>query len=259
MNDARRMFDGYDRGVAYTDEMVGRMMNVLADQGVLDDTAVIISADHGENLGELNIYGDHQTADHITCRVPLIVRLPGMTGGGRVDPSLIYSFDFAATLIELTGGKVPDNWDGRAFTSAMKSGMPAAHRDHVVVSQGAWCVQRAVRWGNHIAIRTWQDALQAFPEWMLFDVDADPHEQNDLAEAKPEVIGQASRMLDRWTEGMLRRSVTGRDPFETVLAEGGTLHANRSHVGPYLKRLRDSGRSEAAGRIQKRYPWLCDQ
>jgi len=40
---------------------------------------IIISADHGENLGELNIYGDHQTADQITCRVPLIVKWPGVT------------------------------------------------------------------------------------------------------------------------------------------------------------------------------------
>ena len=39
-----------------------------------DDTAIIISADHGENQGELNVWGDHQTADHITNRVPLIIR-----------------------------------------------------------------------------------------------------------------------------------------------------------------------------------------
>ena len=51
---------------------------MLDDQNVLEETAIIISADHGENLGELNIYGDHQTADQITCRVPLVVSWPPM-------------------------------------------------------------------------------------------------------------------------------------------------------------------------------------
>src|SRR5207248_4662020 len=96
MEQVRRMFDGYDAGVRYADEHIGRLFNALADQGVLDETAIIISADHGENLGELNIYGDHQTADQITCRVPLIVRWPGILTGGRVDRALHYHVDLAA-------------------------------------------------------------------------------------------------------------------------------------------------------------------
>src|SRR6185436_16052921 len=104
MDEVRRMFDGYDRGVRYADEHVGKLLNVLAGEGVLDDTAIVISADHGENLGELNIYGDHQTADQITCRVPLIVKWPGITTQARVDAALHYHFDFAATMIELLGG-----------------------------------------------------------------------------------------------------------------------------------------------------------
>ena len=79
MTQVRRMFDGYDNGVRYADEHIGRVLNALADQGVLDDTAIIISADHGENLGELNIYVDHQTADQCTSRVPLIIKWPGIT------------------------------------------------------------------------------------------------------------------------------------------------------------------------------------
>src|SRR5688572_14031335 len=83
MDAARKMFDGYDAGVRYADDHIGRLLNTLADLGVLDDTAVIITADHGENLGELNIYGDHQTADHITSRVPLVVKFPSHAGAER--------------------------------------------------------------------------------------------------------------------------------------------------------------------------------
>ena len=80
----------------------------------------MVSADHGENLGELNIYGDHQTADQITTHVPLIVRWPGVTESqaGRVEDGLHYQFDWAATLVELAGGKVPEIWDGQSFAAS---------------------------------------------------------------------------------------------------------------------------------------------
>ena len=147
MQQVRRMFDGYDAGVLYADEYIGEILNTLADQIILDETAIVISADHGENLGELNIYGDHQTADHITSRVPLIVSWPGVTTAPRVDSALHYHFDFAATTIELLGGTVPANWDGRSFAHAMKSNSQSG-REFLVLSQGAWSCQRAVRCGD---------------------------------------------------------------------------------------------------------------
>ena len=52
------------------------------------ETLIVISSDHGENQGELSVYGDHQTSDHITNRVPLIVRHPkGLGGRGRSAPA----------------------------------------------------------------------------------------------------------------------------------------------------------------------------
>jgi len=67
------------------------------------------------------VWGDHQTADPPVCRVPLLIRRPGLTDGGRVDNALHYHFDWTATLIELAGGSVPGNWDGVPFTGAFKS------------------------------------------------------------------------------------------------------------------------------------------
>ena len=108
MDAVRQWIDGYDVGIRYADEHVGQLLNTLADLGVMNETVIIIGADHGENQGELNVWGDHQTADHITCRVPLIIRWPGLHGEGRVDRALHYHFDWAATLIELVGGLVPE-------------------------------------------------------------------------------------------------------------------------------------------------------
>jgi arylsulfatase A-like enzyme len=255
MGAVRKMFDGYDAGVRYADDYIGRLFNALADQGVLDDTAIIISADHGENLGELNIYGDHQTADHITSRVPLIVKWPGTTNSGRVDTALHYHVDFAATMVELLGGKVPANWDGRSFAGAMRSNIQHG-REFLVISQGAWSCQRSVRFEDYLAIRSYHDGYHCFPEIMLFNVEADPHEQHDLAAHKPEVINRAMAMLDAWHADMMRTATHPMDPMWIVMREGGPFHTC-GYLKNYAKRLRETGRKKWAEELLRKHASEC--
>jgi choline-sulfatase len=252
MDDAKAIFDGYDTGVRYADEHLGRIFNRLADLGILDETAIIISSDHGENLGELNIYGDHQTADYITTRVPCIIRWPGVTDAhaGTENSGLHYHVDFAATVAELAGAGIPDSWDGRSFARNLRAGTDGG-RDHLVVSQAAWCCQRAVRTRDHMYVRTRHDAWHDFPDQMLFNIADDPHEQHDLAASNPSELDRCRGLLTDWREDMLASSSSGIDPMETVIAEGGSLHARE--VGDYLDLLRDTGRSEIAERLAARH------
>lgn len=237
---ARMMFDGYDAGVKYADDHLSRLLNALADAGVLDETLIVVSGDHGENLGELNIYGDHQLADHLTSRVPLIIRTPGQTGG--IDTGLHYHVDFAASLLRQVGGKVPANWDGRGLD---------CHRDHLVVSQGAWSCQRSVRFGDYICIRSCHDGYHGFPDVMLFDVKNDPHEQHDLAAQRTDLVAHAQTLLSEWQAAMMQTSSHPQDPMWTVLREGGPLHT-RGCLPKYLERLRATGRADCAERLAHR-------
>lgn len=66
----------------------------------MEDTAILISADHGESLGELGIYSEHGTADEATCRIPMIVRWPGGKKG-IVEEGLHYHLDLGPTLASL--------------------------------------------------------------------------------------------------------------------------------------------------------------
>jgi len=244
MQQARRMFDGYDAGVRFADEHVGRILNALADASVLDDTALIVSADHGENLGELNIYCDHQTADQFTCRVPLVLRWPGKFDDGSPNDGLIHNLDFAASIVQLAGGKVPANWDGQpGFVP----------RQSLVVSQGAWSCQRSARWDNWLLIKSLHDGHHAFPELMLFDLAHDPHEQQDVAEANPAVVATGVRILEEWHDRMMRSATTPVDPMQTVLAEGGPFHTRRQ-LPAYLKRLRATGRESWARILESKHP-----
>jgi choline-sulfatase len=258
MDAVRRMFDGYDTGVLYADRAVGALLDELDALGVLDQTAIIISADHGENLGELNVYGDHQTADQITTRVPWILRWPGVTDAlaGRSLRALHYQVDGAATIIELAGGQVPSSWDGRSFAATLGRGDDIG-RPWLVTSQAAWTCQRAVRFqhdgADYVCIRTYHDGYHDFGELMLFDVGADPHEQRDLAAARPEVVRAALAHLDQWHADMMRTATHPGDPMWTVMREGGPKHI-RGELLAYIARLQATGRSHHAAALAARHP-----
>jgi arylsulfatase A-like enzyme len=249
----RRMFDGYDTGIRYADEHVGRLLNQLADLGVLDDTAVVISSDHGETLGELNVYCDHQTADEFTAHVPMIVRWPalGASGRSRVDRAFHYQVDVAATLLELLGARVPRSWDGRSFAAACEAGREEG-RDCVVFGQGAWTAQRAVRFDDVICISTYHDGYHAFPDVMLFDLASDPHQQIDLAQKRPDLVGEALARLEAWHGEMMRSASHPIDPMWSVVREG-PLYV-RGQLRDYLARLRATDRAEWAARLERAWP-----
>ena len=254
MQAVKQWFDGYDVGIRYMDEHVGRVLDALDDIDVLDDTAIIVGADHGENMGELNVWGDHQTADHLTCRVPLIIRWPG-SSEARTDTALHYHFDWAASLIDLVGGTVPENWDGESFAPAFRDGGTSG-RDYLVVSQCAHAAQRSVRFDHggkaYLYFRSHHDGYKMVDPVMLFNLTDDPHEQQDVAAENPSLVAEGARRLDAWKGEMMKTSTTNVDPLMTVLREG-PLHA-RGSLPKYLRRLRATGRSHHAERLAERHP-----
>jgi arylsulfatase A-like enzyme len=244
LEQVRRVFDGYDTGVRYADNHFGRILQCLENLAVLDETAVIVSADHGESQGEFNIWGDHQTADHSTCRVPLVVRWPGCFEGGSVDGELHYQVDWAATLIEGAGGTVPPNWDGRSFWHSRKGGKPAG-RPFLVMSQGAHICQRGIRFdadgAPYLCLWTLNPGYKMIEPVMLFDLSSDPHEQHDLSNDRPDLVDRALGHLATWHQAMIRTADTPVDPLMTALGEG-PLHA-RGKLHHYAERLRATGRA----------------
>ena len=250
MEDVRRVYDGYDTGVRYADHHVGQILDRLDGMGLLDDTAVMVSADHGENLGELGIYCDHQTADQFTTRLPMILRWPGLDRSvGTVRSGFHYQIDVMATVLELFGAEVPARWDGTSFAPALLAGEPSG-RAELVLSHAAWTAQRSVRFDRWICIRTYHDAFHGFPHVMLFDLVEDPFEQRNVATAHPEVVERALAVLSEWGAEALSRSSTGIDPLWTVLSDGGPWHS-RVDVDWYLERLRTTGRGRWASYFEE--------
>lgn len=251
-----KWIDGYDTGIWYADRHVGFLLNALEEAGILDDTVIIVSSDHGENQGELNVWGDHQTADHITCRVPLLIRWPGLTDSPRVDAALHYNFDWAATLLELLGRPVPTNWDGRSFAPAFRNGEEAG-QGFLVISQGAWSCQRGVRFRHmdedYLLLRTYHDGYKQLEPILLFNLSEDPHEQYDVSEALPDLTNFGLALLDEWISEQMRTATTNVDPMMSVLREGGAHHT-RGTLPAYLEHLRATGRAHHAERLERLHP-----
>ena len=119
-----------------------KTLEMLKKFGIYEDTLIIVSADHGESQGELNVYGDHATACHIINRIPMIIKWPGKSWK-KEENSLIYQADIAATILEGFNMEVPDSWDGKSFYQDLEKNEMKG-RDHLIISQNAWSCQRTV-------------------------------------------------------------------------------------------------------------------
>jgi len=111
----RLMSDLYDAEIACLDDAVGNLLDRLRERGILDQTIVVITSDHGENIGEHGLL-DHQFSLHRTIRhVPLIVRYPPRFRAGRIVDEVVRLEDVPPTLLELAGIKVPSGLDGASL------------------------------------------------------------------------------------------------------------------------------------------------
>jgi arylsulfatase A-like enzyme len=247
-SDYKQLIDGYDAGIRFFDETFGRIMNVVADLGILDDCAIVLSSDHGENQGELDLYTSHSTADAITCRVPLLVRWPS-AGTQDVCDALLYQLDLAPTLCELLGIEPPERWDGQSFAPAVR-GLPVSGREQLVLGQGAYFVQRAVLREDWLYIRTMHAALNPMPDELLFNLRDDPHEQHNLADVEETRAKDLRTRLDEWWDAMATE--VDADPLAQMAVEGGAFYP-RQFRDNYLALLARTGRQWSAEEIGQRY------
>ena len=170
----------YDGEVAWSDELVGRLLAGL--EGVnAANTLVIITSDHGEGLGEhgedVHGYFVYET----TLHVPLVIRGPGVKPGTVIDP-VVRSVDLFPTMLEMAGlgSEVPRN-SGRSLRAALAGDRlgeePAFAESLVPLVHYGWSDLRVVRDGR------WKYILAPRPE--LYDLSRDPRELQNLSDTEP--------------------------------------------------------------------------
>jgi len=145
--DARYVVALYDGGIRATDERIGRILRALDECGVARDTIVVLTADHGEELGEHNHFWFHGNSVYDSVlRIPLIVRGPGVVPGRRGE--LIQNVDLLPTLLAFLGAGVPDGIDGISFAAELRGARADARRRAIAWSEWEHLIlgARSDRW-----------------------------------------------------------------------------------------------------------------
>jgi choline-sulfatase len=213
----------YDGEVAWVDELVGRFDDRLAALGLAERTALMVTSDHGEGLGEHGEMLHGFLAYQTTLRVPLLVRAPGIAAGTRLRPT-VQLVDVFPTLLDLAG--IPPRAglrsSGRSLDGALRHGRPlgeaVAYAETLVpLLQFGWSDLRVVRDGR------WKYIQAPRPE--LYDLQVDPAEQHDLSAAQA-ARAQAlraglARILDR--ERAARQGDPAAGPSQDLIEKLGAL------------------------------------
>lgn len=108
--------EAYYARVEWIDHQIGQVLDTLKASPFADNTVVIYTADHGENLGEHGLWWKNCMYD-TAARVPLIVSWPGRWAGGQHRPGACGSVDLVQTITELAGAKPPADWNGSSLVS----------------------------------------------------------------------------------------------------------------------------------------------
>jgi arylsulfatase A-like enzyme len=211
----------YDSAIRKADDHVRRLLDRLDALGLTDDTVVILTSDHGEELGDDRGRAGHAYVSEANVLVPLYIARPGGAGAGAVIDRQVRLIDLQPTILDLVGVAPPFATDGRSLVPLLE-GRTAEH------PTDAWTYAASSNLG--LALRRDEDLKYLFPNaaWSelaereeLYDLGADPGEDNNLA-------GDDDRLPDL-------RALAG----ETILEQ---------HRG-YRLEIRNGGRRALAGKL----------
>ena len=184
----RRAEKLYDGEVAYLDSQVGRFVDELRARGLGDNTLLVITSDHGEEfLDHDGFEHGHTLYDELT-RIPLILHYPSQLEPTVVRPRVAH-VDVAPTILTLAGLESHPQFVGRSLLEYLVN--PDAPPRSVIAHGNMWAeAQTSWKSGNHKLI------LYPGGKAELFDLEADPGEQDDLASLRPELVQELTSELD---------------------------------------------------------------
>lgn len=200
------------------DENVGRYLARLEELGILEDTLIVYTSDHGSHFRTRN--SEYKRACHDGCvHVPMILRGPGFTGG-KVVEDLVSLIDLPATLLTAAGLDVPESHHGRAL-QPLPDGRPDDWREDVFIQISESQCGRALR------THQWKYAVRApdkggqdshsdtYLEDYLYDLRNDPHERDNLVRSPDH-----DSVRDSLRQRLLERMRQAEEPLARILPAG---------------------------------------
>jgi arylsulfatase A-like enzyme/thioredoxin-like negative regulator of GroEL len=220
--------DAYDGEVAFSDDIVGRLFDSIRERGWYDAATIVVTADHGEGLG------DHQEKEHglflynETIRVPLLVKLPGARHGGSRISEPVQHIDLLPTLASLAGLRAPSNLRGRNLA-------PLFGGRGTIPAQGIYAEAMYPRyhfgWSDLALLTDGRYKFIQAPRPELYDLDRDPGERTNIIGDR----GNAAAALQNGLASIL--ATRGVDAPSAVSAEDRSRLAALGYVGGQAPRV----------------------
>jgi N-acetylglucosamine-6-sulfatase len=193
------------------DDSLGRIVALLSRKGILDDTVVVFTSDHGYFYGEHGLNEERRLAYEETIRIPLIVRFPRLAAAGATPGELALSIDLAPTLLEVAGAAPGAGIQGRSLVPVL-AGRAQGWRTSFLVEYFSDTVFPRIRTMGYTAVRTTRHKYIRYRELTgmdeLYDLQTDPYELTNLIagpegrELLPQLQSELQRLLDEtgWRE-----------------------------------------------------------
>ena len=209
--------DPYAGEVAYTDEQLGRLLNLLAMKGWLENTLVVLTADHGEGLMEHDEKSHGVFCYDATLKVPLIFHAPGIIPENRIIENPVSLVDVLPTLAELAGLEAPADgqFQGRSLAPLLRGETPAA-RDPIYFE--TLLPYFDFGWSGLAGFLEGHRKFISAPKSELYDTGRDSKELHNLLSENPDVAKGLAETLSRMQE---RLEAAGRIGDADGGREGG--------------------------------------
>jgi arylsulfatase len=185
----------YDEEIAYFDQQFKKILDDLRERDLLDRTAIVLAADHGEEMYEHGHFGHcRDLAYETVLKTPLFLRLPGTTNGvkqGLRRKSLANNLDIVPTLLDYLGlPAAGQTFDGKSLRPVIEKDQP--------IRRLSFGLQGVARIATDGTLKLTFDL--ATGRTHLFDLKADPGEKTDLSTRRPEETRRLQAALLRWME-----------------------------------------------------------
>ncbi|WP_375698513.1 sulfatase-like hydrolase/transferase [Pseudophaeobacter sp. TrK17] len=200
------------------DAHIGRVMQFLKDSGQDDNTLVVLSADHGEMLGDRHSWGKFTVYD-AAYKTPLIIRMPGNGAqAGSVVQQMTESIDLTPTILDWVGQEIPNSMDGASLVPLLRGEIPSDWRQYTYSELDFGDPQGQTIWQQMLATPTSQSSLAILRDGRFslveFAADLPPLLFDHQGAGEMENLAQAPALqadLARLTRQMLRHRMRNAD------------------------------------------------
>jgi arylsulfatase A-like enzyme len=176
----------YYGATTLADDLLARALNHLEQLGLAENTLVVFTSDHGDNLGSHGLFNKDCLYEE-AIRIPMMFRLPGTLGPVRNTKHIAQLIDLMPTILDLAGLPCPDTVQGRSLAPVMNSAEAALDDNVAFIECDSGILGRCtvgVRTPTHTFGR-WlaEDGRTIAEDWALFDLAADPYQQTNLLDS----------------------------------------------------------------------------